>query len=92
MRLKRAGIITKLVVLALVIYASVTLLGLRGKIEGAKAAQAELQAQVADKAVENAQMKYAIDNKDNDEVIAEIARESLGLVKPGERVFYDSGK
>ena len=91
MRRKRASLITKLIVIALVIYASVTLVNLRARIENVQADKDELQQQVTEKEMANAELKYEIENSDNDDTIADIAREKLGLVYPGEIIFSDNG-
>ncbi len=88
MRLRRTGILTKLILLVLAVYAIVALSRLRGQIENAQAQTEELQKQVAELTVENDEMQYAIDNSDDDDVIRDIAREKLNLVEPGEEVYY----
>ena len=91
MRFRRAGIITIVVIVVLMVYASVTLINMNKRINAAEAQQEELSRQVEEKEVGNAEIQYAIDNKDDDETKADIARDSLGLVDPDEKVFYDSG-
>ncbi len=88
--MKKAGMFTKIVLLALLIYASVTLVSLRARIESAKAAQEDLQKQIASITAENEDMKNAIANSDSDEVIGDIAEDKLGLADPDERVFYSN--
>jgi cell division protein DivIC len=90
MRLKRAGIITKIVVFALVIYASVTLIDLRSQIDAARLDQETLKQQISDKEVSNAELEYKIQHSGDDDTISDIARSDLGLVAPGEKVFYDT--
>ncbi len=91
MRFRRAGIITIVVIVVLMVYASVTLINMNKRINEAQAQQEALSQQVAEKEVSNAEIQYAIDNKDDDETKADIARDSLGLVDPDEKVFLDSG-
>ena len=90
MRLKRAGIITKIVVFALAVFALVTLINLSAKIDEAENAHDTVQDAVQYKAVTNAEVQYKIQHKDDDEVIAEIAGDELNLAEPGARVFYHS--
>ena len=92
MKLRRAWLITKIVVIVLVIYAAVTLISTKSKIETMEQRKEDLQQQVTDKTITNAALTYEIEHKGDDETIADIAREQLGLVSPGEIVFYDSGK
>ena len=79
---------TKLVVLGLIVYASITLIGLSGRIEDAKAGQADLQEAISALAQENAAYEHEIDNKDDPETIERIARSKYNLVMPGEKIFY----
>lgn len=90
MKLKKASMFTKLVVLALVVYAAVTLVSLRAKIETAEAARDQLQEQINDISVSNAKLEYDIEHSTDPDTIESIAREKLGLTMPGEKVFTDS--
>jgi len=84
---KKASLITKLVVLALLIYLATTLLNLRGQINAARADQSGLNQQVAEQSEKNAELSDAVENSDDPDRIAAVARDKLGLVKPGEKVF-----
>ena len=88
MKTKKAGILTKLVVLALLIAAATALLNLRSQILTAQKDLAEAQAQVAAQTQVNADLADAVENSDDPERQADIARSKLGLVAPCERVFY----
>ena len=89
MKLKRASIFTKIVILAMIVYATVMLVNTRARVAEAEASRASLQAQVDRMLQENAELEYDIDHAGDPDIIAEIARSKLGLVKPGERIFYD---
>ena len=89
MKIKRAGIITKLVILILIVYAVITLITLRERIGEASAQESELEAERDDLRRSNENYRYEIDHSGDEDTIAEIARDKLGLVLPGERVFYD---
>ncbi|MCC8078367.1 MAG: septum formation initiator family protein [Oscillospiraceae bacterium] len=89
MKLKRTGTIMKIVILAIIVYAVVTLVSLRGSIAEAETDQAALQAQVDAALQENAELEYDIEHADDPEVIAGVARSKLGLVLPGEKIYYD---
>jgi cell division protein FtsB len=91
MKLKRAGIITKMVVFALIIYASVTLINLRAQIDAARTQQLALKEQVTQKETSNAELQYKIDHSEDKDVMADVARDDLNLVEPGEKVFKDTG-
>ena len=88
MKTKKAGILTKLVVLALLVVVATALLDLRGQIATAQADLEEAQAQVAAQTQINADLADAVENSGDPERQADIARSKLGLVAPGERVFY----
>ena len=47
----------------------------------------EIEAQIARAEAENEELKEKIDNSSSYEYIEEVAREKLGLVKPGEKMF-----
>lgn len=91
MRFPRSRMITKIIVLALIIYAVISLISTRTQIDNARAQQNELRMAVARQELSNADLAYKIENYNEPNVIADIARSSLGLVLPGEMVFYDSG-
>lgn len=92
MKLKRAGIITKIVIFALIVYASVTLINMRSQIDAALAKQEEVRQQVTEKQATNDQLQYEIAHSGDSDTIANVARNELNLVVPGEKVFYDTGK
>ena len=87
MKLKKASLLTKLVVLALLIGAATGLLNLRQQILAAEADLAEAQAQVAEQKQVNAELADAVENSGDPERQADLARSKLGLVEPGEYIF-----
>ena len=92
MKLKRAGIITKILIFALIVYASVTLINIRAQIDAALVRQVDLKEQVTEKQASNDQLQYEINHSGDKDTIANVARNDLGLVAPGEKDFYDTGK
>ena len=88
MRTKKAGFLTKLVVLALLIATATTLLSMRKQIQTAQSDRDQLVAQVAEQTQVNADLADAVENSDDPERQADIAREKLGLVQPREQVIY----
>jgi cell division protein DivIC len=84
MRMKKAGLATKLVVLALLIGLSITLLDMRAQLQSAQVQKAELESQVQAQNQVNADLSDAVQNKDDPQRQEDIARDALGLVKPGE--------
>ena len=86
-RTKRAGALTKVVVLVLLVYLATSLLDLQGKIRQTQAQRDSLSRQVAEQTQVNADLAEDIADPDDPERIADIARDKLGLVVPGEKVF-----
>lgn len=86
-RTKKAGLLTKVVVLALLAYMATALLDLQGQIRTTRAEEESLSRQVAVQTQTNADLADAVANPDDPERIADIARDKLGLVAPGEKVF-----
>ncbi|MGI5936809.1 MAG: FtsB family cell division protein [Oscillospiraceae bacterium] len=89
MKLKRAGIITKAVILALAVYAVISLISLNAQVTEARKVRDETQAEVERLNQSNAELEYEISHSDDPETIEDIARDKLGLVMPGEKIFYD---
>ena len=88
MKAKKASLLTKIVVLALLIAAATGLLNLRSKIAAAQDDLAQAQAEVAAQKQVNADLADAVENSDDPDRQTDIARDKLGLVEPGEYVFY----
>ena len=91
MRLPRSKMITKIIVFALIIYAVISLIAIRGQIDTARDDLGEVRRAVSELEISNAELEYEIDNYNEPDVIAGIARSNLGLVLPGEIVFFDGG-
>lgn len=89
MKIKRAGILTKIVIAAIIIFALWQLVSLSIRVNDAQQARDALQQQAEELTEDNARLQYALDNADKESIIAAIARDKLGLVLPGEKVFYD---
>ena len=85
---KKAGLLTKIVVLALLIYLATSLLNLQGQIASAQAERDDLSRQVAAQTQANADLADDVENSGDPERQADIARNKLGLVEPGEQVIY----
>ena len=89
MKFKKAGIITKIVIAALLVSAVGRLVTVRSKTAALNAQTQQLQQQVTDMTQSNAELEYKIEHSEDADTIEEIARDKLGLVKPGEKIFYD---
>lgn len=87
---KRASILTKTVILAILIVVSISLLDLRSRLSSAEQARDALQNQVDQQTQYNAELQDDIDNRDDPDVVLEVAKERLGLVNKDEVIFYDT--
>ena len=87
MKLRRSGILTKVIVIILIAYSAITLLRLWDRIEEGRQQQEVLEDMADALEMENAELQYAVDHKDDDKVKEEIARNELGLIKEGETVY-----
>ena len=91
MKLKRSSLFMKIVILALIVYAAISLVSAKNRIIAAEADQAALQAKVDAALQENAELEYDVAHAGDPETIESIARTKLGLVMPGEKIFIDVG-
>ena len=88
-RKKRVGLVTKVLIAAFASYAACTLVNLQLRINAANAEQQMLSAQLNEQKLINAELNDAISGENQEEYIAQIARESLGYIYPGEQVYVD---
>ena len=84
----RSSLLTKVILLVALVFVGVQLFMLHDRISTAKAEEAALAQQIALQQQENDALQRQIDSGDDPDLIEEIARND-GLVKPGEKVFYD---
>ena len=86
---KRVGLVAKVLIATFAIYAACTLVNLQLRINAASSEQATLQAQLDAQKLANAELTDAVSGTNQEEYIAQIARDSLGYIYPGEQVFVD---
>lgn len=91
MRFKRSSLLTKLLILVLVVYATVTLVSLQSQVAEKNAEAGALESSIAATEQENQRLQKAIDALGTDEGVEEVARRKLGLVSSGEILFIDVG-
>lgn len=87
MKLKKASLLTKFVILTLLIGTATGLLAMRSQLQTAQADLAAAQKQVEGQKQINADLADAVENSGDPERQADLARDKLGLVEPGEYVF-----
>ena len=88
-RKKRVGLATKMIVTVFAVYAAFTLVSLQIQIGAKREEQQALQKQIEEQGLRNAEIEALLNSEENDEYIARIARDKLGYISPGERVFVD---
>ena len=87
MQIKKAGFLTKIVILTLLIAATVSLLRLRTQIQEAQVELEDKRLQVAQQTQVNADLRDAVDHSGDPARQADIARNELGLAAPGEKII-----
>ena len=88
MQLKRAGFITKIVVLALLIYLATSLLDLRSQIRETESLRNSLAEKVSSVELENRRLSDAIADSDDPATMEQVARDK-GYVQQGETLYID---
>ncbi len=88
-RKTRVGVFTKLLILVLLLALGWQLYRLRDQVQEAQAQKAALNDQVQQQQQTNDALKSDIADGGSQEKMEEIARDQLGLVAPGDKVFYD---
>ena len=93
MRKPKSGfvIVLGLILVSLMIYAVVSLTRMNERITRAEETRNALAAQAQALAVGNASLEYEIEHSDDLDMVEKVARDKLGLVLPGEIVYYDVG-
>ena len=92
MRLCRSSLITKLVILAVMLYAIVTIVTLQPKINALKSEKEALSEEVSALQQSNMALQEDIDQLGTDDSVIKIARERLNLVSDGEIIYINSSK
>ena len=93
MKHRRSGIVIVmgLVMLVLIGYAVASLSRMNARIEAAQQARDALAAEALALAVSNASLEYEIEHSADLDMVERVARDKLGLVLPGEIIYYDVG-
>lgn len=87
---RRTGLMTKLLILVLLAAIGYQLYGLRAQVEKAQAEKERYAAQVEALCQENETLTADIAEGATQDKMEQIARDELGLVTPGEYVFYNT--
>lgn len=93
MKHRKSGIpiVMGMVLAGIMVYAVLSLAKMNSRIEAAETARDALAAHAQALAVGNASLAYEIEHSGDLDMIERVARDKLGLVLPGEIVYYDIG-
>ena len=93
MKQRRSGIVIVMCLLlaAVMVSVLVSLSRMNARIEAAESTRDALKAQAQSLAVGNAELQYEIEHSTDLDMVEKVAREKLGLVLPGEIIYYDIG-
>lgn len=70
-------------------YFVITIIGLQLSIRERKGVLEQMQSAYEQQLEQNDRLQAIVDSEDKSDYIEQIAREKLGFVMPGEKVFYD---
>ncbi len=70
-------------------YFAISIINVNMNIKTRKQTKAKLSAQYEEQLAENARLQAVADGGNQDEYVERVAREKLGYVKPGEKVYYN---
>ena len=85
---RKAGILLRIILVAILIYMIFLLINVRQQITATQAEIRTLTEEVADQIQTNTELSNAIENRDDPAFLKDVARERLDLVTPNDRVFY----
>lgn len=88
---KLGGVLPKIVLAVLAVYAIVMIFTLQGKIKTSEKTNNSLKQELEQQTSVNESLQHDIDSAEDPASIAETAREEFGLVDSNETVFYDIG-
>ena len=77
-----------IVLIALTLYACASVAAVGGELRAAAAVQEELSAELEERTADNTVLREKLEAGLSDAELERLARERLGLVKPGDKIFY----
>lgn len=90
MKLKKAPLLTKILILVVCISALVSLVALQGQIREKRTEGDSVEGKLMYAKQEQKELEQDIEEFGSDESIIKIARERLGMVAEGEIIFFDA--
>ncbi|MGN1161781.1 MAG: septum formation initiator family protein [Candidatus Fimenecus sp.] len=88
-RTRKKSFILTLGLVLLIGYFVITFFSLRLSINERRSVREQKNAAYQQQLAENERLKSVVESDDKSEYIEQVAREKLGYVMPGEKVFYD---
>lgn len=80
--------LVRIVLLSLLLYAALSLASSGRELKLARSRQAELKSQLELRETERLALTEELERQISPEDIEQLARQRLGLVRPGEKIFY----
>ena len=90
MKFKRSGFLSTVVVVCRLVFVALTLLNVQSQIQEAEEELDVYLAAVDEQRETNATLEENIANSDDPDTVLDVAKDKLGLVEPGEVIFYDT--
>ena len=90
MKFKQSSFLSKVVVLILLVFVAITLLNVRGEVKDAQQQLEVYQAAVDEQQQVNAALEENIANSSDPDTVLDVAKDKMGLLEPGEVIFYDT--
>lgn len=90
MKFKQSSFLSKVVVLMLLVFVAITLLNVRGEVRDAQQQLEVYQAAVDEQQQVNAALEENIANSSDPDTVLDVAKDKMGLLEPGEVIFYDT--
>ena len=87
-KVRNSETLLRLLVVSLMLYMLVSFGAARWRLNEARAEEQRLDALCAERRAENEELRAHLAASHEDETLEAMARDQLGLVKPGERIYY----
>ncbi len=88
-KVKKRSFILTLGIVLLVGYFVISIISLQSTIKERRAELEQKNAAYEQQLADNERLQSIVDDEDKSEYMEQVAREKLGFVMPGEKVFYD---
>ena len=89
--MRNRSLITRIVALALLLYALGSLTAVSRELDAAQHTVEALRLQRQELAAEQERLRQLLADRDDPGELERLARERLGMVSPGEKIFYFDG-